>query len=56
MRTLGWDIALASGGPRIIETNKRWDPANGILASSRDPALAQALAGLLRTLRTFPRR
>lgn len=24
--TLGWDIALTDGGPRIIEANARWDP------------------------------
>lgn len=24
--TLGWDVALADGGPRIIEANARWDP------------------------------
>ena len=28
LRSIGWDIAIAPGGPMIIEANHKWDPQN----------------------------
>lgn len=51
MRTLGWDIALTPGGPRIVEVNKRWDPCNEIACTAQRPGMTEALVALLADLR-----
>jgi len=51
MRTLGWDIALTPGGPRIVEVNKRWDPCNEIAWTAHRPGMTEALVALLADLR-----
>jgi hypothetical protein len=55
MRTLGWDIALTPGGPKIIEANKRFDSANEVVAYHEKPAMYQDIVELLAKLRRAPR-
>jgi Sugar-transfer associated ATP-grasp len=54
MRTLGWDIALASGGPRIVEVNKRWDPCNELAMHDHNPSIGKGMIELLAKLRKAP--
>ena len=54
MRTLGWDIALASDGPRIVEVNKRWDPCNELAMHDHNPLMTKGMIELLAKLRNTP--
>jgi hypothetical protein len=56
LRTLGWDIALTLGGPRIIEANKRWDPCNELALHAHKPAMIEGIVALIGQLRKAPRR
>jgi hypothetical protein len=56
LRTLGWDVALTSDGPRLVEANMWWDPANNIGAATPRPATTVGLIELLERLRKAPRR
>jgi len=55
MRTLGWDIALTTRGPRIIETNRRWDPCNVLPLYGHRPAMTEGIIDLIAKLRKAPR-
>ncbi|MBX7099652.1 MAG: hypothetical protein K1X89_18185 [Myxococcaceae bacterium] len=37
LRTVGWDIGLTPQGPRVVEGNRWWDPANDVMLGPQAP-------------------
>lgn len=37
LRTVGWDIGLTPAGPRVVEGNRWWDPANDVMLGPQAP-------------------